>query len=241
MCNIKNEAFSNFRGVEENDYNFLPYSQAIKLDKRNIFLIYLSLLKNKIDIISILFYPDDFTHKSLNFCIYTLDFLISFFTNALLYTDDIVSEKYHNNGKLDLFTTIFLSLTSNIISFIFMYIIKKLVTYNEYLSRMVRDVKRKNEYILTFKKLYLVIKIKVFSFFYINFIISLFITIYLLVFCYIYENTQVSLIINYLMGLAESLAYAFGIPLIICILRYLGLKRKIIYIYRTSVYLDDLL
>jgi hypothetical protein len=122
-----------------------------------------------------------------------------------------------------------------------MYIIKKLVTYNEYLSRMVRDVKRKKEYILTFKKLYLVIKIKVFSFFYINFIISLFITIYLLVFCYIYENTQVSLIINYLMSLAESLAYAFGIPLIICILRYLGLKRKIIYIYRTSVYLDGLL
>ena len=201
----------------------------------------MSLLKKKIDIISILFYPEDFTHKSLTLCIYTLDFLFSFFINALLYTDDIVSEKYHNNGKLNLLTTLFLSLTSNIISFIIMFIIKKIVTYNEYLSRMVRDVYKTNEYILTFSKLYLVLKIKVFIFFFISFILSLFFTIYLLIFCQIYANSQGSLIINYLMSLIESSAYSVGVPLIICILRFLALKKQLIYIYRTSVYLDDLL
>ena len=201
----------------------------------------MSLLKKKIEIISILFFPEDFTHKSLTLCIYTLDFLLSFFTNALLYTDDVVSEKYHNNGQLDLFTTLFLSLTSNIISFIIMFLIKKIVTYNEYLSRMVSDIYKKSEYILTFKKLYLVLKIKVYLFYIISSILSLFITIYLLIFCQIYSNSQRSLIINYLMGLIESVSYSIGVPLIICILRYLGLKNKIIYLYRTSVYLDNLL
>ena len=241
FLNERNETAGNVINIEEKDYNFLPYSEALKLDKRNIFNIYMSLIKKKIDIISLLFYPEDFTHKSLTLCIYTLDFLLSFFTNALLYTDDVVSEKYHNNGQLDLFTTLFLSLTSNIISFIIMFLIKKIVTYNEYLSRMVRDVYKKKEYILTFKKLYLVLRIKVYLFYIISFILSLFINIYLLIFCQLYANSQASLIINYLMSLIESTAYSVGIPLIICILRYLGLKNKLIYIYRTSVYLDDLL
>ena len=239
IVSIRNETNNNFAKIEENDFNCLPYCQAIKFDKRNFFIIYMSLIKMKIDIISILFYPEDFTHKSLTLCIYTLDFLFSFFINALLYTDDIVSEKYHNNGRLNLLTTLFLSLTSNIVSFIIMYFIKKLVSYTEYLSRMVRDAHKRYEYILTFKKLYLVIKIKVFLFFNINFILSLFITFYLIIFCKIYNKSQGSLIINYLIGFIESLAYSIGVSLIVCILRYLGLKKKLIFLYRTSVYLDE--
>ena len=99
----------------------------------------------------------------------------------------------------------------------------------------------KKEFILTFQKLYLVIKIKVFFFFNISFIFSLFISIYILIFCQIYKKSQGSLIINYLMSLIESSAYSVGVPFIISILRYLGLKRKIIYIYKSSVYLDKLL
>ena len=228
---FRNETAIKIANVEENDYNSLPYSLALKLDKRNFLLIYKSLLKNKIEIISILFYPEEFTHKSLTLCIYTLDFLFSFFINALLYTDDVVSEKYHNNGQLNLLTTLFLSLASNIISFLIMHVIKKIAEYNEYLSRMVKDVDKKKEFILTFQKLYLVIKIKVFFFFNISFIFSLFISIYILIFCQIYKKSQGSLIINYLMSLIESSAYSVGVPFIISILRYLGLKRKIIYIY----------
>ena len=236
---IKKETVDNLEHSEEKDYNYLPYSQALKLDKRNFFSIYLSLIKMKIDIISILFYPEEFTHKSLTLCFYALDFLFSFFLNALLYTDDVVSEKYHNNGELNFFTTIFLALTSNIISSIIMYFIQKLVTYREYLSRMVRDANKKYEFILTFKKLYLVLKIKIFFFFSISFILSLFFALYLIIFCKIYNKSQSSLTVNYIIGLIESLAYSVGVSLIICILRFIGLKKRLIHIYRTSVYLDE--
>ena len=229
----------NFDKKEERDYNTLPYSQAIKIDKRSIISTYFSLIKMKIEIITIFLYPEEFTHKSLTLNIYVLDFLFSFFINALLYTDDIVSEKYHNNGQLNLFTTLFLSLTSNIISFIIMFCIKKISSYQEYLSSLVKDVNKKSEYISTFQKLYFVLKIKIFFYFNISFVLSIFITLYLLIFGQIYKKSQTSLLINYIMSLIESLAYSLGISLIICFLRFLGIKYKLKYIYRTSVYIDD--
>ena len=234
-----NEVAKNVEQIEEKNFNCLPYSQALNIDKRNIFSIYLSLIKMKIDIIPILFYPEDFTHKSLTLSLYIFDFLFSFFINALLYTDEIVSEKYHNNGKLDYLTTLFLSLTSNIISSIIMYFINKLGSYEEYLSQMVRDICKEYEFILIFKKLFLVLKIKVFLFYSISFILSLFFTLYLLIFCQIYKKSQGSLIVNYVIGFIESLIYSVGVSLIICILRYLGLKKRLIHIYRTSVYLNE--
>ena len=111
----------NIEKTEEKDYNILPYYQALKIDKRNIFVIYLNLVKMKFEIISILFYPEEFTHKSLELSVFILDCLFSFFINALLYTDDIASEKYHNNGKLNFITSIILSLSSNVVSYIIIF------------------------------------------------------------------------------------------------------------------------
>ena len=95
---------NNENKIEEKDFNSLPYSRALEIDKRNIFLIYLSFLKLKINIIQLLFYPEEFTHLSLTLSIYFLDFLFGFFMNAFLYTDDFISEKYHNNDTLNLYT-----------------------------------------------------------------------------------------------------------------------------------------
>ena len=93
---ISNKNNYNKKEIEEEDYNNLPFTQAIKFDKRNFFMIYISILKMKIEIISILFYPEKFTHISLTLSLYLFEFLLSYFMNALLYSDDIVSQKYHN-------------------------------------------------------------------------------------------------------------------------------------------------
>ena len=65
--------------------------------------------------------------------------------------------------------------------------------------------------------------------------------IYTLIFCQIYKNSQNSFLINHLIGLVQSLAYSVGISFIISILRFIGLKLKLIYLYRISVYLDEIL
>ena len=52
---------------------------------------------------------------------------------ALLYSDDVVSQKYHNNVNLDFVTSLSLSVVSNIITSIVIWIIKKLTNYHEFL------------------------------------------------------------------------------------------------------------
>ena len=235
--NNKKEKSNNKK--KEDEFNCLPYTKALKLDRRNIISIYLSIIKMKIDIIQILFYSGEFVHKSITLSLYMLEFLFSFFMNAFLYTDDIVSEKYHNNGQLDIFTSLGLSLTANIASSILIYYIKKLVSYREYLTIMVKEINRKFAYILIFQKLYKCLKIQVFLFFFVSLILSSFMMIYILTFCQIYKNSQNSFLINHLIGLTQSLAYSVGISFIISVLRFIGLKLKIIYLYRTSVYLYE--
>ena len=230
---------SNEKEKEEDDYNDLPYIQALRLDKRNIFSIYISLIKMKIDLIAILFFPEEFSHYSLTISIFLIEFLFNYFMNAFLYSDDIISQKYHNNGNLELLTSIMLSITSNIITSIFGWILKNLSFYNEYLINMIKTVQRKYLYINIFSRLYTFIKIKIAIYYFIIFVISIIITIYLFLFCYIYQNSQVSLLINYLLGIIESLLAKFGISLIACLMRYFGLKFGLKYLYRTSVYINQ--
>ena len=226
--------------IEEKEFNYLPYSLALKLDKRNICPIFISIIKKKIEIFSILFYQEEFTHKPITLSVYALVLLVSFFMNAFLYTDDVVSEKYHNNGKLNFLTTLLLSLTSNILSSLLIFFMEKLVSYREYLPLMVKIINREYFYIKTFNKLYKLLKVQVSFFFAISLILSILMTLYILIFCQIYKKSQNSLLINYAIGLIESLIYSLGISLLICNLRCIGLKYKLIYFYRTSVYLDQI-
>ena len=239
ILELKN--ISNDDETESHEFNSIPYSQALRIDKRNIFKIYLSIIKMKIDIISIIFYPEEFTNRALLLSIYSLDFLFSYFMNALLYSDDVVSQKYHNNGDLDFITSLSLSLISNVISSILIWIIKKLTDYHEFLNLIVKDVQNERKYIYLFNEVYKRIKIKVFLFYCLSFIINIVITYYLFIFCKIYEKSQVSLLKNYFLGIAESLLKSFGISLIVSIMRFIGLKCKLKYFYRTSIYINDIL
>ena len=210
----------------------------MKLDNRNIFSIFISIFKKKIDIISIIFYPEEFSHYSLTLANFSFEFLFNYFMNALLYSDDVVSQKYHNNGQLEFITSLTLSLLSNIISSIFSWIIEKLSFYTEYLTFLNKDIQIKNLYITIFRKLYGFIKFKIICFYIIIFISSIFMTYYLFLFCYIYQKSQVSLLTNYFLGTLETLLKSLGVSIIVCILRFTGLKFKLKNIYRTSMYLD---
>ena len=94
----------------------------------------------KIEIINILFYPEEFTNRALLLSTYLLDFLFNYFMNALLYSDDVFSLKYHNNGSLDFITSLSLSLISNIVTSIPSYIFQKLTNYHEFLQLLIQEV-----------------------------------------------------------------------------------------------------
>ena len=119
--NIQKED-NNQENIEIDDYNELPYAQAIIYDKRNVFQIFKSLIITKFRLINIL--SGDGKIKIIMISEYILSLLINFFFNALLYTDEVVSNKYHNNGELNFIVTLILSLLSNIITSIICYFIQ---------------------------------------------------------------------------------------------------------------------
>ena len=62
------------------------------------------------------------------------------------YTDDIVSQKYSNNGKLSFITSFLLGLISNCITHLLMSNIQKLLNYSFAFNILKKEVKEKETY-----------------------------------------------------------------------------------------------
>ena len=79
----------------------MNYEEVIIYDKKTFMSMYFSFLKSSQIIFSTFFTKNyiDLLVIKLSFFIFT--FQISFFLNALFYTEDYISEAYHNNGVLN--------------------------------------------------------------------------------------------------------------------------------------------
>ena len=227
---------TNNQKLDKKDINELTYNKAIIYDKRNIFQIFGSLFIEKLELINIFCGNEKF--KIILICEYILSLLLNFFFNTLLYSDDVISDNYHNNGELDYFVSLVLSLLSNIITSIILYYIKFSKGIDERIE-LILDLKSKNDYIrnLIIYNKYLRLKFICF------FIGEIFIVsgsfYYIVIFCIVYNSSKVNIIINYLLSLVESLITALIISIIISITRKIGLYCKNKYFYNTSKYIND--
>ena len=224
--------------VAENEENMneLPYSKAILIDNRNIFYIFFSLIIDKLELINILY--NEHVIKIILLEEFILEMLINFFFNALLYTDDVVSNKYHNKGKLDIFVTLILSIISNLVTSIFYYYIKYSRGIEERVKNII-EIKRKYHFYRNMKKLFSHLKIKFAFFFVCQIIIIATCIYYLVIFGVKYPCSQNSLILNYCYSLIESIIISFGITIIISITRKIGLSCSNKRLYNTSKYIDS--
>ena len=78
ISNVKFDySFNDDNNIDKDDYNNLPFTQSLRLDKRNIFLTFANIFKMKIEIIIILFYPKKFTNTLLKLSTYFLNLLFN--------------------------------------------------------------------------------------------------------------------------------------------------------------------
>ena len=201
------------------NYNELTYNEALKKDKRNVAQIFISLFNIKLELIQITFYPKEFSHKSLTFSLYLFDLLLDLTINSLLFSDDIISQKYFNNGNLKFITSNILSISSNIINSFIMFWTEQLIDYYDILDMIKNEIKNKKHYYQIFIKILHFIELKIKFFYLILFLLGLFCTYYLFLFFTIYKKIQKTLFINYIIGSLWSLAFTVGICLIIKIIR----------------------
>jgi len=221
------------------ELNELTYCQALENDKRNLVDTFFCVFKLKIDIIQILFYPEEFTHFSILISCYCFGLLIDLTLNVLFFSDDIISQKYNNNGNLLLITTIVISLISNVFSNFILYFVEKLINYNEILKIISNEIKDRKMYYLLFVRQSKTYKKKIFVFFIMIFIIGLCFVYYIFLFSAIYKNMQIEIWKNYFSGVLESLLYTLILSAIIAIIRKISLSYRYKQLYVVSKYIDS--
>ena len=221
------------------DYNDLSYSKALLVDKRNLLSVIFHSFVLKINLIQIFCYPEEFTSKSITISIFLLSCLLELFFNSLLFTDEVVSKKYHNNGELELLTSLFLSIASNIISSIILFLIKKNTKYHLIFIRIEKEIKEEKNYLIALKNAFLLLKRNIIIFVIIGFCVIIISLYYISIFCIMYYYSQFSLLYNYFIGIIESLIVSIISAFIASILRIVGLNLKIRKIFVISRYIDD--
>ena len=238
--NMSNDTFPKEELVKDNietrDINLIPYTQALRVDNRNCIQIFLSVIFHEIKIISIFYYRHPFEYLSLVLSQYMFELCLDLTLNCLLYTEDVISEKYNNNGSIQFFTTLSLSFMSNIISSIISFFLWKLADYADFFELIINDITYKPKYYLNIMKFKKILCFKLSIYFFLQALINLGMCYYLMIFCTIYHNTQGSIMINYLTGVAESMIISLALTLIISIMRAISIKCRYKYIYNTSKY-----
>ena len=203
----------NMESNQKEDLNDLPYSIAIIKDKRNIFEIFCSLIIQKME-------------------------LLNLFFGTLLYSDDVISNKYHNNGELDFFSTLSLSLLANIITSIICYFIKYSKGIEERYD-LIKELKSKKFYLRNVVIFIKFLKIKFIFFFTGEIILILCSFYYIVIFCIVYSKSKSSLIFNYINSLIEAAITSIAITIIIVVTRKLGIYFSNRRLYNISKFINQ--
>ena len=238
--NIVNNNLKNVIVDETNiDYNELTFKQALLKDNRNILRIFLCYFNSKLDIIQIIFFPNEFSHLSVTLSLYLFELLLDLTLNALLFSDEVISQKYYNNGELLLITSNILSIASNIISSFIICITEYLIKYEITLETAVKEIKSAKLFLQIFIKIYRMITKKIIIFYFIIFLTGIFCSYYLFIFCAIFQKAQENLLMNYIIGLGWGIGYKVVFSLIITILRKISLIIKSKRLYIISKFMAD--
>ena len=235
--NIENIKIEKIKNI---DFNELPFLEAFEKDKRKIYQIFLSFFYLKLKTIQIIFFRDEFLHFSLSFSLYVFEILLDITINSLLFSDDVISQKYYNNGELLFITTNMLSISSNIISFFILLLTQKSINQNLVLSNITKEIKNSKDYYRIFIKLTCCFRLKLMLFFSILLSIGLFCTYYLFVFCAIYHKIQKNLFVNYIMSSLWSFGFTIFICLFVTITRKISINKKNKRLYIISTFINDM-
>ena len=205
----------------------MDYEEAIIYDKRNCLKIYWSFLLEK-QIILGTFCTENYLNLliiKLSFFIFT--FQISFFLNALFYTDEYISDAYHNDGILDFFSGLPKSIYSFIATLVTTNLLGILSNSETELIKLVREKRNDKNYCQLMNNTLKKLRNKLIAYFIIIFLLSLLFSYYVVSFCAVYRHSQK----YWFLGCLESFGIDSLVALISCIFltifRFISVKKHI--------------
>ena len=158
----------------------------------------------------------------ISFLVFT--FQISFFLNAFFYTDEYISDAYHNDGALDFFSGLPKSIYSFVATLIITNILIMLSSSKIELMRIVRKHRQINNYERIVNNKLENLKNKLIIYFILIFLFESFFLYYVTIFCTVYKYSQK----YWFYGCLESFGIDSIVSIIICIFlalfRYISIK-----------------
>ena len=211
--------------LEKNDFelNSLDYEKGIKLDKRNYWEYYFSLLKNNHPFMFSFSSFNDYNSKIVKMLLFFFSFSLDLTVNALFFTDDTMHKIYQDKGQFNFLYQIPQILYSTLISRFIDSLIKNFALTQDNIVEFKQE-KELKDFEQKHKKLLLILKIIFILYFVLTFMTLMFFWYYITCFCGIYINTQIHLIKDTLISQVTSLLLPFGLYLIPGIFRIPALK-----------------
>ena len=172
----------------DEDLQDMEYEKAIIYDKRSFMRMYWSFLLES-QIILGTFCTENYLYLfviKLSFLICT--FQISFFLNSLFYTDEYISDAYHNEGVLDFFAGLPKSIYSFIATLITTNLLKMLSISKNELKKLIIEKGYNNNYRVLINIKLKKLRIKLIIYFILVFLLGAFFSYYVASFCSVYRN-----------------------------------------------------
>ena len=229
--------------IKDFEMNLLEYEEALKIDKRNYFQYYLSLLKYNHPIMFSIGAYNDYNLRIIKIFLFFFSFSSDFTINALFFNDDTMHKIYQDKGEYNFFYQITQILYSSLISRFIDTLIKNFALLQDNIIELKQE-KRKTKLEKIYNIILNIIKIKMILFFVCAFVILSFCWYYITCFCCIYANTQIHLIKDSVISFITSLIIPFGLYLIPGIFRIISLrmnKSSGRLLYKFSAFLENYL
>ena len=211
----------------DTDLQDMDYEEAIIYDKRSLFRTYWAFLVDT-QIILGTFCTENYLHLfiiKLSFFICT--FQISFFLNALLYTDEYISDAYHNNGVLDFVSGLPKAIYSFVATLITTNLLKMLSNCRSELAKIIREKKKNDNYINLMNNKLSKLRKKLIAYFIIIFSLGLFFLYYVTCFCAVYKYSQKYWFMGCLESFGMDSLVALAICVVLSIFRFISIKKHI--------------
>ncbi len=218
--------FSKRKIFNYEEYNKFSYIESIKNDNRTLIQIYWDYLSNKHIIINTFFVEAFLDLRFIKIFFYIITIGLGFTLNAIFYSDDYISDVYNNNGKLNLIRAIPKSIYSCIANFIISFFLRQLSSSKNNFINLLKNIKNEKKYKKFVKKTIFCLKIKLFFFFGISFVLFLFFLYFNTVFCAVYPHNQMYWFYAGLQSIIISLVLPFIFCFIVSIMRYISIKKR---------------
>ena len=159
--------------------------------------------------------------------------------NALFYTDEYISDAYHNEGVLDFFTGLPKAIYSFIATLIISNLLRMLSTSKSELIKIIREKKNEKDYIKLINQKLKKLRIKLIIYFILVFLLGLCFFYYVAAFCAVYRNSQKYWFIGCITSFALDSLTAIIICLILAAFRYIAIIKKIkcLYIFGNIIHI----